>query len=400
MSALKKLIHNSLMPLGSLLSRFLPDKIPVTFVGREAARELCESIADMGTKKVLVVTDAVLVELGLAGQIVEMLDRVGVASAIYSGVLPDPTFTQVEEGLALLDEQGCDAILALGGGSPMDASKIIAALATNRVPLAKLEGMMKVRRTPMPLFAIPTTSGTGSEVTLAAVISDPITHNKKFFADPKLLPSMVALDPSLTLGLPPAITAATGMDALTHAVESYISRTATETTRGYARIATRLVFDNLEKACSDGSNLEVRKAMSLASYYGGLAFTRTSVGYVHAIAHTFGAYYKTPHGLANAIALPHVLDFSLAAAEEQLAELADLVGVGGANAGEKARNFVDAVRALMQRIDIPCTLDALEENDIPAIAKQALDEAHLNYPVPRYMVQRECEAILGQIVAS
>ncbi|MDE0885700.1 MAG: iron-containing alcohol dehydrogenase [Myxococcota bacterium] len=399
MSKLKRFAHNCLVPIGSLLARFLPDKVPITFVGVDSTRELCESIAQMQIEKVLVVTDSVLVELGLVQKVSECLERSGVASVTYDGVLPDPTFTQVEQGLTLLDEHGCQAVLALGGGSPMDASKLIAAMATNRVPIEKLEGMMKVKNAPMPLFAMPTTSGTGSEVTLAAVISDPVSHKKKFFTDPKLLPLMVALDPSLTLGLPPAITAATGMDALTHAIESYISKTATETTRGYAKISVKLVFDNLDRACQDGKNIETRRAMSLASYYGGLAFTRTSVGYVHAIAHTLGSYYKTPHGLANAIALPNVLEFSLPACEAQLAELADDVGIKAESQSRKAKEFIAAIRQLMKRIAIPFSLEDLRPQDIPAIAQQALAEAHLNYPVPRYMLQGECEALLHQILS-
>jgi alcohol dehydrogenase class IV len=259
--------------------------------------------------------------------------------------------------------------------------------------------MFRVRRPPLPLFAIPTTAGTGSEVTLAAVVSDPATHAKKFFVDPKLLPRMAALDPGLMTGLPRAITAATGMDALTHAVESFLSRTSTRQTEEWASAAVRLIFANLPRACANGSDLEARKAMALASYYAGLAFTRTSVGYVHAIAHTFGAYYRIPHGRANAIALPHVLEFSKDAARERLARLAGLIGRGGASEAEGAEGFITAVRELMAEIGIPRTLDALREGDIPAIARQALAEAHLNYPVPRYMSQPECEALLREILA-
>jgi alcohol dehydrogenase class IV len=199
-------------------------------------------------------------------------------------------------------------------------------------------------------------------------------------------------------GLPPHITAATGMDALTHAVESFLSRTATEQTEAYARISVQLVFDHLPAAYDTGEDLSTRKAMALASYYGGLAFTRTSVGYVHAIAHTFGAYYRTPHGLANAIALPHVLEFSKGPGEERLARLAELIGLDGADDREKAQKFIDSVRELMARVGIPYTLDALKASDIPPIAEQALAEAHLNYPVPRYMSQPQCEDLLRQIL--
>ncbi len=397
MFVFKRFLHASLIPLGAKLSGLLPDQIPLTFVGVDSTRELCDAIAQTHAQKVLVVTDAVLVKIGLVDRVVESLRAAGVDVSIYAGVEPDPTFDQTQAGLEQLQKEGCDAVLAVGGGSSMDASKLIAALATNPVAVSKLEGMMKVRRAPMPLYAIPTTAGTGSEVTLVAVVSDPESHAKKFFMDPKLLPLMVALDPSLMLELPPAITAATGMDALTHAVESFIAKTSKASTERYARIAVRLIFDHLGSAFSEGSNIGARRAMALASYYAGLAFTRTSVGYVHAIAHTFGAYYQTPHGLANAIVLPHVLEFSKGPAEAQLAELAQLVGLEAASPAEGAQDFIVAVRELMNRIEIPATLEALKESDIPAIARQALAEAHLNYPVPRYMSQSECEALLARM---
>jgi alcohol dehydrogenase len=347
----------------------------------------------------LIVTDAMLVELGLVARITESLRAAGLDWSIYSGVEPDPTITQIEAGLAQLQSEKCTSVLAVGGGSPMDAAKLIAANATNPGPLSKLEGILKVKHAPLPLFAIPTTAGTGSEVTIAAVASDPVTHAKKFFMDGKLLPVMAALDPSMMTGLPAHITAATGMDALTHAVESFLSRTANPTTEAYAKISVRLVFDHLPTACSNGADLAARKAMTLASYYGGLAFTRTSVGYVHAIAHTFGAYYRTPHGLANAIALPHVLEFSRPRAEARLARLAELIGCEGASDGELATQFIAAVKDLMAKIGIPPTLAALREADVPAIATQALGEAHLNYPVPRYMSGPQCEALLRKMIA-
>jgi alcohol dehydrogenase len=399
MSAAKKFIHNLAMSITGVVTRFLPDRVPVTFVGMGSSRELCESIAHTGAKKVLIVTDDQLVQIGLVERVGAALQAAGVEISTYAGVEPDPTSVHVEAGLAQFDREGCDAVLAVGGGSSMDAAKIIAAMATNRVPIAKLEGPMKVRNATAPLYAIPTTAGTGSEGTVAAVISDPTSHAKKFFIDPKLLPTMAALDPELMTGLPPHITAATGMDALTHAVESYLCRTSTPVTERYATVAVRLIFDHLPTAFSDGANIESRKAMALASYYAGLAFTRTSVGYVHAVAHTFGAFYGTPHGLANAIALPHVLAFSSEAAVARLADLAELIGVGGELQPEKADRFIAAVRDLMAKVEIPSSLDALKREDVPAIAKQALAEAHLNYPVPRYMSQPECEHLLGQMLA-
>lgn len=398
MFALKKALHGFVIMISRLVSKLLPDRVPMTFIGHDATKELCASMAQTATKKVLVVTDEGLVKAGIAGRVTDALDAAGVRWSVYDGVQPDPTFAQVDAGLGQLDRDGCDSVLAVGGGSSMDAAKVIAAMATNGRDARMLEGMMKVRNPPMPLCAIPTTAGTGSEVTVAAVVSDTETHAKKFFIDPKLLPDMTALDPGLMAGLPPPITAATGMDALTHAVESFIAKTSNPQTERWATAAVTLIFANLPRAYSDGGDLEARKAMALASYYAGLAFTRTSVGYVHAIAHTFGAYYRTPHGLANAIALPHVLDFSKEEARTQLSKLADLIDAGGTSEQEKAEAFIAAVRDLMAKIGIPYQLEALKREDIPAIAKQALAEAHLNYPVPRYMGQPDCEQILGRIL--
>jgi alcohol dehydrogenase class IV len=398
MIVLERLLHDAMIALARFLSKLLPDKVPVTFAGTDASRELCNAIAQTGAAKVLIVSDGLLVEIGLVARISELLQDAGLRWSVYAGVESDPTFAQVEAGLAQLDREDCDAVLAVGGGSPMDAAKLIAAAATNPGPLCKLEGMLKVRRPPLPLFAIPTTAGTGSEVTLAAVVSDTATHAKKFFLDPKLLPVMAALDPSLMIGLPPNITAATGMDALTHAVESYLSRTSTQQTETYATIAVRLIFQHLRAATADGTDLEARKAMALASYYAGLAFTRTSVGYVHAIAHSFGARYGTHHGLANAIALPHVLEFSEGPARSRLARLADAIGLAGDDEREKAQAFLTAVRELLADLDIPCTLAALRADDIPAIAHQAMTEARMNYPVPRYMSRPQCEDLLRRIL--
>jgi alcohol dehydrogenase len=399
MEAVKKALHALVIALSRLLTFFVPDRVPVTFVGSEASRELCRAIAQTGAKRVLVVTDGELVRIGLVARITAALAEAGVEASVYDGVQPDPTFEQVARGFAQLRRDGCEAVLAVGGGSPMDAAKVIAAMATNGERAEKLAGMFKVRKPPLPLYAIPTTAGTGSEVTLAAVVSDSKTHVKSFVLDPKVLPAMAALDPGLMTGLPPHITAATGMDALTHAVESYLAKTSSPRTEGWATAAVKMIFENLPKACADGSDVEARTAMALAAYYAGLAFTRTSVGYVHAIAHTFGAYYGTPHGRANAIVLPHVLEFSKDAARDRLAALADVIGVGSGGPDAKAQAFVDAVRELMARIDIPYTLADLREEDVAPIAKQALAEATFNYPVPRYMSRPEAEGLIQRILA-
>jgi alcohol dehydrogenase class IV len=247
---------------------------------------------------------------------------------------------------------------------------------------------------------VPTTAGTGSEVTVAAVVSDPEQEDKVVIVDPRLVPRMAALDPTLMTGLPPAVTAATGIDALTHAVEAYIGNWATEYTDGLALTAVGLIFDNLRTCYRDGRNLAAREKMALASTYAGMAFTRANVGYVHAIAHQFGGKYHTPHGLANAIMLPLVLRYSAPAVMDKLAQLAIRAKLGGP--GERtevlAEKFLEGVEQLNADLGIPTHLAALREEDIPALARAACHEAHVGYPVPRYMTQEICEQIIRAVL--
>jgi len=397
MQAIQRAIHHVAIALFRFFSQLLPISIPVTFAGEDATQELSRAIGRLGIQKVLIVTDKILVELGIVGQVAAKLEAAGVANVVYDGVEPNPTFDQIDAGRALLQSDTCGAVVAIGGGSPMDAAKVIAACGTNSKDPRKLAGMMKIRKRPLPIFALPTTAGTGSEVTIVAVVSDTETHEKKQFIDPKLVPLMTALDPALMAGMPPHVTAATGVDALTHAVESFLSKTSNDQTETYIRMAIPLIFENLPRAFSNGDDLEARGAMAMASYYAGIAFTRTSVGYVHAIAHTFGARYNTPHGLANAITLPHILKFSAPAANERLAALAAMIGIEQGSAEQRADAFRAAVDELLRQLQIPTHLEDLQLTDIPSIAQQALAEGWANYPVPRYMEQAECEDILRAI---
>ncbi len=379
----------------------IPMPKPTLFSGADSSLEMCDAISQLGIKKLLIVTDEVLVSIGLLDSITERLSNAGVKFVIYDKILPDPTYTQVENGLKVLRKNNCEAVLAIGGGSPIDASKAIAALATNNKPIKKMAGLFKLRRAPLPFFAIPTTAGTGSEVTIVSVLSDPISHQKTPIIDPKLVPMMAALDGKLMRGLPASVTAATGMDALTHAIESYISVNATTDTEAYSLAATKLIMQNLETAVKDGNNIVARQNMAMASYYAGLAFTKASVGYVHAIAHNFGALYQTPHGLANSIVLPHVLDYSK---DEITGRLADLAVASGLKTGSEskqqlANKFIKKIRTMLVEFNIPSQLDALKAEDIPKIAKLALEEAHMNYPVPKYMNQRTCESLILKMAA-
>ena len=381
-------------------TKVLRFRTPELFSGPGSSIKLCEHIAGTGVKKLLIVTDAMLIKIGLVKPLQYKLQQLGVTTIIYDGVLPNPTIEQIETGLALLKKEGCSAILAIGGGSSIDAAKVIAARARNPHKIVHMAGLMRVFFKPLPLYAIPTTAGTGSEVTIAAVVSDPSTTRKFAIMDPKLVPVAAALDGALMAGLPPAITAATGMDALTHAVEAYISRNHTRMTDAEALEATRLIMQNLPTAVKTGSNLEARQNMALASFKAGVAFTTAGVGYVHAIAHNFGAYYHVPHGLANAIILPRVLDYSKPSCITRLSQLAEVSGLkkGGESDEELAGIFIRKVRELNAEFGIPTQVDKLKESDIPAITDKALSEAHWFYAVPRYMDKAECQAIIRQML--
>ncbi len=392
--------YENLMKALKGVTKALPFPKPTLFSGPGSSLQLCEAIAQMGMTRILIVTDAMLIKLGLLDDIQAELKKHGVKFVIYDGVKPDPTIAQIEDGLKVLKKEKCQAILAVGGGSSIDAAKVIAARATNKKSIEKMEGLFKVFKTPMPLYAIPTTAGTGSEVTVAAVVSNPEKQKKSAIMDTKLVPVMAALDGTLMTGLPPAITAATGMDALTHAVEAYISKNALPDTDTYAIAATKLIMENLPTAVKNGSDVEARQNMTQASFYAALAFTRAGVGYVHAIAHNFGAYYHTPHGLANAIILPYVLEYSKPNCTERLARLAEVSGLKkrGNKKSQLADKFIEHIRELNREFGIPEKHDKLREEDIPAIAKAALKEAHYTYAVPRYMDQKTCEDFIRQML--
>ena len=401
--ALRLFAYRLVKPLQWPTSRVVAIPRPTTFVGPGAALRLCDSIAQFGLKRVLIVTDAVLVKLGLVEPLRRALAEQGVDVAIHDGITPDPTYDVLQKGYEAARAHHSDAILAIGGGSVIDAAKVIDAMVVSGKSPAKLVGMLKVGKPMLPLFAVPTTAGTGSEVTVAAVVTDPIAHAKAAVIDPKLVPAAAALDPALTTGMPKPITAATGMDALTHAVEAYMNRWPHAETGFHAVSAVRMIFANLPRACEDGGNLEAREAMLVASFYAGLAFTKAYVGYVHAFSHKVGGMYGVPHGLGNAILLPYVLDFIKDAplAEQRLAELAVAIGAGkeGEPRAALAQRFVERVRELNRAVGIPEKLAALKAEDIPAVARAAMIEAHRDYPVPKNMSLGDAETLLRRCLA-
>lgn len=378
-----------------------PQPRPVVYVGHDAALQLCATIAQFAHKNVLVVTDKPLLELGVLSGILATLQKHGVTTTIYDGVLPDPTVKVVDDGIAMLRQHRCDGVLACGGGSSIDAAKVIALAGANGLSALECVGLKVAKLPSIPLYAVPTTAGTGSEVTLAAVISDNVTHQKLIVADPRIIPTAAALDPGIMRGLPPHITAATGMDALTHAIESYINRWDTDECLHYGRAATRLILNNLPQACANGHDLAAREAMALASYYAGLAFTTCLVGYVHAVSHQLGQFYGVPHGLGNAMVLPHVLELLKDAAKTRLAELAVDNTLGVATEGEAvlAQKMIDRIWALNAQIGIPRTTDLILEKDIDDIVAGALKEGS-GYPVPRFIEREECVALVRNLRTS
>ncbi len=375
-------------------------KEPQLLEGPGSIRKLPELIKSKGIGNVLVVTDKGLTGLGLLDGLYEELEKAGVKYTVFDGVQPNPTIDNIEDCKDEYFRHSCEAIIAFGGGSPMDCAKIAGARVTNpSVPVIKMRGLLKVRKSLPPFFAVPTTAGTGSEVTLAAVFSNPSTHEKCPATDPKLRPGYAVLDPELTVGLPPHITSTTGMDALTHAVEAYIGRCNVGNTEEYAKKAVSLIFGNIKAAYDDGKNIEARGNMLKASYYAGMAFTRAYVGYVHAIGHNIGGVYNVPHGLAMSVILPYVLDYYGIYAYDRLADLADVAGLetAGLSTAAKAQLFVSKIRELNKEMNIPEHIDGILEKDISTIAQRALKEGNPQYPVPRLMGFDECIELIKRI---
>ena len=379
--------------------KFMPWRKPELVTGPGGIREIPRLLADAGVKKPMLVTGPNIVKT-IGKRILELLDGAGIACAVFSEVEANPSVVTAERIYLRYQENGCDGFIALGGGSPMDAAKAAAALcARPDKRLTQLAGLLKVGRPIPPFIAIPTTSGTGSETTVAAVITDRETNHKYAIMDLHLIPHYAILDPELTLGLPPRTTATTGMDALTHAVEAYLCWTYnTRESRRDAQEAVQSIFVNLEKVYAHPDDINGRQEMMLAAFKAGFAFTRSSVGNVHAIAHTLGGFYNTPHGLANAVILPIVLEDYGEAAYPKLARLAELAKVKTCGTTEeKAKAFIAEIRAMNRRMGIPTGFDFIKDEDIPTMVKYALAEANPVYPVPVVYDKERCAAVIRRI---
>ena len=370
-------------------------------VGAGTLAKLPECAKKMGGTHAMILSGPTLKKMGVVDKAADSLKAAGIAADIFTDIEANPSVTTVEKATESYLASGADFLVALGGGSPMDCAKGAAArvVCPNKT-VQKMRGQLKIRKKLPPFFAVPTTAGTGSETTLAAVVTDTKTHEKYALNDPVLRPKYAVLDPELTVGLPPHITSTTGMDALTHAVEAYIGHSNTKDTSEKAEVATKLIFENLEDAYKNGKDLHAREQMLLASHYAGIAFTRAYVGNVHAIAHNLGGFYGVPHGLANAIILPYVLDFYGETAYERLARLCECAGVAkaGQTDEQKALDFIQAIRDMNARMNIPDKIEKIQEKDIETIAKRACKEANPLYPVPRIMDLDDCIAIIHRLM--
>ena len=350
---------------------------------------------------VLIITDKSIRRLGLLDGLEETLGKAGISFTVYDGTVANPTTDNVEEAFALYKEKGCQALIGFGGGSSMDAAKAVGARAANpRKPLSKMKGILRVRRRLPPLIAVPTTAGTGSETTLAAVIVDSATRHKYVINDFPLIPHYAVLDPSVTLSLPASVTASTGMDALTHAVEAYIGRSTTKETRAEALEAVSLIFSNLPQACRNGKDSEARRNMLKAAYLAGAAFTKSYVGYVHAVAHSLGGEYNVPHGLANAVLLPFVLEEYGSVCDAKLKKLAIAAGAAQEDTPEDtaAKAFIKSIKQMKEELGIPDTIPELKEEDIPKLAAYADSEGNPLYPVPVLMDKKELEKLYRRVL--
>ena len=397
--------YQEIMWIATLAMNF---RIPKTLEGEGVLSKMPDFIRENepNVKRLLVVTDKGLMKAGLLEPMFKSFTEAGLEYTLYDGTVPNPTVDNIKEAVKLYKENNCQALVAFGGGSSMDCAKGIGAMvACPKKTMAQMRGVIKVNKKIPPFFAIPTTAGTGSETTVAAVISD--GNYKYTVMDPVLVPLYAVLDPLVTVGLPKHVTSTTGMDALSHAVEAYTNKHNNNLTRTKALSAVKLIFENLQKAYDNGSDIEVRNNMQVAAYEAGIAFTRSNVGAIHAISHAFGGQYHLPHGLAIAITMPHVLRWYGKAAHKRLAELADVVGISGASNAEKAEKFISAIEQMNAYMQIPATISGnvkmkdetviVKEEDIATMVNNAYKEAVPLYPLPALMDKADFEKLFREI---
>ncbi|KPZ69869.1 MULTISPECIES: L-threonine dehydrogenase [Shewanella] len=355
---------------------FIPS---VNVLGQGGVDEAINDIKTLGFKRALIVTDTPLVNIGLVDKVAAKLIDNGITVFIFDGVQPNPTVSNVEAGLAMLNAHECDFVISLGGGSPHDCAKGIALVATNGGNISDYEGLDVSTRPQLPLVAINTTAGTASEMTRFCIITDETRHIKMAIVDKNTTPILSVNDPELMIEKPAALTAATGMDALTHAIEAYVSIAATPITDACAIKAIELIKANLVNAVEQGDNIDAREQMAYAQFLAGMAFNNASLGYVHAMAHQLGGFYDLPHGVCNALLLPHVQAYNAKVVPGKLKDIAKAMGVDVAQLSDEqgAESAIEAIKALSVAVNIPANLTELGVNpeDIPVLADNALKDA-------------------------
>ncbi|ASL27858.1 L-threonine dehydrogenase [Azotobacter chroococcum] len=368
----------------------------VNMMGIGSLDEAMGAIKNHGFRKALIVTDAGLAKAGVADRVSQLLAQQDIDSVLYDGAKPNPTVSNVENGLTLLKSSGCDFVISLGGGSPHDCAKGIALCAANGGHISEYEGVDRSARPQLPLVAINTTAGTASEMTRFCIITDETRHVKMAIVDRNVTPLLSVNDPSLMAAMPKGLTAATGMDALTHAVEAYVSTAATPITDACALKAVELISANLRNAVANGSDMTARENMAYAQFLAGMAFNNASLGYVHAMAHQLGGFYDLPHGVCNAVLLPHVESFNASVCPDRLRDVAKSMGVDvqGMSAEQGAQAALAAIRTLSKDIGIPGGLGELgaKADDIPVLAANALKDA-CGLTNPRPADQQQIEEI-------
>ncbi|UFN72356.1 L-threonine dehydrogenase [Vibrio alginolyticus] len=371
----------------------------VNLMGAGCLKDAADSIQSQGFKKGLIVTDKILNQIGVVKQVQDLLTESDVATVVYDGTQPNPTITNVNDGLALLKENECDFVISLGGGSPHDCAKGIALVASNGGKIGDYEGVDQSAKPMLPLVSINTTAGTASEMTRFCIITDEERHIKMAIVDKHTTPLMSVNDPELMLAKPASLTAATGMDALTHAIEAYVSIAATPITDAVAIKAIELIQAHLRTAVKNGENLEAREQMAYAQFMAGMAFNNASLGYVHAMAHQLGGFYDLPHGVCNAILLPHVQRYNAQVCPERLRDVAKAMGVDveGMSAEQGAAAAIDAIVELAKDVGIPSGIKELgaKLEDIPTLADNALKDA-CGFTNPKQATHEEISKIFEE----
>lgn len=397
MNLFKKLYFRTFQTVFKLALPILPYREPKIIKTND---EVIEVLKNNKVESVLLVTDKGIRNLMLTKSLETAIEQSGMKLNVFDEVVPNPTTQNVADCLKMYQDNNCQAIIAFGGGSVMDCAKATGARVVKpKKSLSKMKGILKVGKKLPLLIAVPTTAGTGSETTLAAVITDSETRHKYAINDFPLIPRYAMLNASLTIGLPPHITATTGMDALTHAIEAYIGRSTTKQTRKCALYAIKTIFENLLECYNNPTNIDAREKMLLASYNAGLAFTKSYVGYVHAVAHSLGGKYNVAHGLANAIILPYVLRKFGSKIYKKLWEIGVYSGLFDENTSKEvgAKIFIEKIEEMNKLMNIGTQIDVINENDIPTLAQTAEHEANPLYPVPVIWTANELEQIYREV---